>query len=243
QGAPGADESGSLLIERQQIWKVFISQSHIHQIAAVRRQRRMAQISEHELAVDPFGTRLVRHCLGQLHSIEGADPMRFEPAPRATGPACQVRDRFELSPGHGLDALKQRAIHRIARLHLIVGSCPGRVAFLDGKGGSVSGVAYQAQRRYAQAEPLYLQALTIYEQQVGATHPDTAATLNNLGACIRIRGSISKQSRCCGGRRSSASCGSGALTPSPRPHLAIWRSASPPWRDWTRGGSAQMRAG
>src|SRR5258708_18887255 len=41
---------------------------------------------------------------------------------------------------------------------------------------------------YTVAEPLYQQALLIREQQLGATHLDTAGTLNNLALLYRAQG-------------------------------------------------------
>ena len=39
---------------------------------------------------------------------------------------------------------------------------------------------YRAQGRYSEAEPLYKRSLLIIEEQLGADHPDTATSLNNL---------------------------------------------------------------
>jgi tetratricopeptide (TPR) repeat protein len=39
---------------------------------------------------------------------------------------------------------------------------------------------YSDQGRYSEAEPLFIRALTINEQQFGASHPNTATSLNNL---------------------------------------------------------------
>jgi len=36
------------------------------------------------------------------------------------------------------------------------------------------GLLYKVQGKHAQAEPLYVRALTIYEQELGPHHPDTA---------------------------------------------------------------------
>jgi tetratricopeptide (TPR) repeat protein len=44
------------------------------------------------------------------------------------------------------------------------------------------------QGKYADAEPLYVRALAIREQQVGATHPDTALSLNNLALLYATQG-------------------------------------------------------
>jgi tetratricopeptide (TPR) repeat protein len=41
---------------------------------------------------------------------------------------------------------------------------------------------YYAQGRYAEAEPLYLEALNIRRSQLGAEHPYTAVSLWSLGA-------------------------------------------------------------
>jgi tetratricopeptide (TPR) repeat protein len=42
--------------------------------------------------------------------------------------------------------------------------------------------------RYSEAEPLYQQALSIREQQLGPDHPNTATTLNNLAVLYRSQG-------------------------------------------------------
>ena len=41
-------------------------------------------------------------------------------------------------------------------------------------------VLYHAQKKYAQAEPLYQQVLKLLEQTIGPDHPTLATTLNNL---------------------------------------------------------------
>jgi tetratricopeptide (TPR) repeat protein len=41
---------------------------------------------------------------------------------------------------------------------------------------------YRQQKRYAEAEPLYLRAIAIREKALGPEHPDVALTLNNLAA-------------------------------------------------------------
>ena len=42
--------------------------------------------------------------------------------------------------------------------------------------------------RYGEAEPLFQWALLIYEQQLGASHPDTATSLGNLAELYRAQG-------------------------------------------------------
>ena len=39
---------------------------------------------------------------------------------------------------------------------------------------------YSLINRYSDAEPLYVHALIINEQQLGANHPETVSSLNNL---------------------------------------------------------------
>jgi len=48
--------------------------------------------------------------------------------------------------------------------------------------------ALAAQGKYVEAEPLYLQALKIYQDVHGENHVDVAATLNNLGVLHRMHG-------------------------------------------------------
>ena len=51
---------------------------------------------------------------------------------------------------------------------------------------------YYAQGRYSEAEPLYQRSLAIWEQQLGADHPDTATSLNNLAGLYRAQGRYSE---------------------------------------------------
>ncbi|MDZ8187923.1 MAG: tetratricopeptide repeat protein, partial [Nostoc sp. ChiSLP02] len=45
---------------------------------------------------------------------------------------------------------------------------------------------YYSQGRYSEAEPLYIQALDIFEQRLGANHPNTITVRQNL-AYLRDR--------------------------------------------------------
>ena len=45
--------------------------------------------------------------------------------------------------------------------------------------------------RYSDAEPLFMRSLHIRETQLGANHPDTASSLNNLAALYRAMGRYS----------------------------------------------------
>ncbi len=47
---------------------------------------------------------------------------------------------------------------------------------------------YRAQGKYAQAEPLYLRALGIYETALGPEHPDVATSINNMAALYHSQG-------------------------------------------------------
>ena len=47
---------------------------------------------------------------------------------------------------------------------------------------------YQAQGRYADAEPLYKRALTIREKALGPDHPNVAVSLNNLAGLYQTQG-------------------------------------------------------
>src|SRR5438105_4527903 len=55
-------------------------------------------------------------------------------------------------------------------------------------GYSNLGFVYYIQGKYAQAEPLYQQALTIRTQTLQPEHPDVVLSLNNLGALYRDQG-------------------------------------------------------
>src|SRR5262249_25411499 len=47
---------------------------------------------------------------------------------------------------------------------------------------------YDAQGRYAEAEPLFQQDLAISEKALGPEHPDVATSLNNLAALYQAQG-------------------------------------------------------
>ena len=51
---------------------------------------------------------------------------------------------------------------------------------------------YANQGAYAKAEPLLLRALAIREKALGPDHPDTAQSLNNLGALYAKQGAYAK---------------------------------------------------
>ena len=61
---------------------------------------------------------------------------------------------------------------------------------VDDTASSLNNLAslYRSQGRYGEAEPLYLRALQIREQQLGADHPDTATSLNNLAGLYQSQG-------------------------------------------------------
>ncbi len=51
-----------------------------------------------------------------------------------------------------------------------------------------AGLYLQEHALYTMAEPLYVRALAIHEQQLGVTHPDTAQSLNNLAVLYYTQG-------------------------------------------------------
>jgi tetratricopeptide (TPR) repeat protein len=51
---------------------------------------------------------------------------------------------------------------------------------------------YKSQGRYSEAEPLYIQALDICERRLGANHPNTVTTRDNL-AYLRDRPSSNQE--------------------------------------------------
>ncbi len=50
------------------------------------------------------------------------------------------------------------------------------------------GLVYDAQGKYAEAEPLYKRSLAILENALGPEHPDVAKSLNNLAELYRAQG-------------------------------------------------------
>ncbi len=69
---------------------------------------------------------------------------------------------------------------------------------------------YDAQGKYAQAEPLYRRALAIREKALGPEHPDLATDLNNLALLYRAQGKYAQ------------------AEPLSRRALAIWEKALGP---------------
>jgi tetratricopeptide (TPR) repeat protein len=55
-----------------------------------------------------------------------------------------------------------------------------------------TGYFLKEQGRYSEAEPYFLQALHIYQTQLGEAHPDTATSLDNLAALYQFQGRYSK---------------------------------------------------
>ncbi len=51
---------------------------------------------------------------------------------------------------------------------------------------------YRAMGRYSEAEPLYVRSLSIREQQLGADHPSTATSLNNLALFYWAQGDTNR---------------------------------------------------
>ena len=51
---------------------------------------------------------------------------------------------------------------------------------------------YDSTGRYSDAEPLYVRSLQIRDQQLGADHPDTASSLNNLAMLYDSTGRYSE---------------------------------------------------
>ena len=51
-----------------------------------------------------------------------------------------------------------------------------------------SDTAYQAQGRYAEAEPLHKRSLAILEKALGPEHPNVATSLENYAALLRETG-------------------------------------------------------
>ena len=49
-------------------------------------------------------------------------------------------------------------------------------------------VLYQAQGRYGEAEPLFLEALQASREVLGPRHPDTLTSLNNLAVLYQAQG-------------------------------------------------------
>ena len=59
---------------------------------------------------------------------------------------------------------------------------------------------YEAQGRYADAEPLYKRSLAICEKALGPDHPDVAMSLNNLAVLYASKVAMPMPSRCTSAR-------------------------------------------
>ncbi|MEH2412623.1 MAG: tetratricopeptide repeat protein [Nostoc sp.] len=51
---------------------------------------------------------------------------------------------------------------------------------------------YYSQGRYSDAEPLFIEALSMRKRLLGNEHPDVAISLNNLAKLYHLQGSYSK---------------------------------------------------
>jgi tetratricopeptide (TPR) repeat protein len=49
-------------------------------------------------------------------------------------------------------------------------------------------VTYKSQGRYAEAQPLYLQALELWKRLLGEEHPAVTTSLNNLAGLYKSQG-------------------------------------------------------
>ena len=85
---------------------------------------------------------------------------------------------------------------------------------------------YQAQGKYAEAEPLYQRALAIWEKALGPEHPDVATSLNNLAALYQAQGSTGRRSPCTSGPWPSGKRSWGRST-------RTWPPASTTWQYFT----------
>ena len=107
--------------------------------------------------------------LGPEHPDVGTvaqQPGRAVPGP---GPLRRGRAALPAQPRHPREGAGARAPRRRHRLNNLAG-------------------LYQAQGRYAEAEPLYRRSLAIREKALGPEHPDVGAALNNLAVLYRAQG-------------------------------------------------------
>jgi len=55
---------------------------------------------------------------------------------------------------------------------------------------------YKSQSKFAEAEPLYIKALSIWETNLGKDHPDVGSCLNNLGDLYSSCGKYEESEKC-----------------------------------------------
>jgi tetratricopeptide (TPR) repeat protein len=105
-------------------------------------------------------------------------------------PACQ-QQTWEAAMAAGQQAVQQGNYADAERIFLAAVHKAEEFGLQDRRVAvSLSQLAqvYAGQGKYVEAEPIYLQALKIYEGVYGENHADVAATLNNLGVLHRMYG-------------------------------------------------------
>ena len=86
---------------------------------------------------------------------------------------------------------------------------------------------YLEQGKYDEAKAMYERVLASKERTLGADHPDTLATVNNLALVLSDQGKLDEASRRCTSGRSRARSGRSArTTPARWRPSATWRSSS-----------------
>ena len=79
---------------------------------------------------------------------------------------------------------------------------------------------YEAQGRYAEAEPLYKRALAIYEKALGPEHPNVATSLHNLALLYEAQSRLPRPSLCSTALSPSEKRSSAMTIRTPMPHAA-----------------------
>ena len=107
-----------------------------------------------------------------------------------TGPGCQ-QQTWESAMAAGQQAVQQGNYADAERMFLVAVRKAEEFGLEDRRVAvSLSQLAqvYAGQEKYVEAEPVYLQALKIYQAVHGEFHADVAAMLNNLGVLHRMYG-------------------------------------------------------
>lgn len=104
--------------------------------------------------------------------------------------ACQ-QQTWESTMAAGQEAVRQGNYAEAERIFLVGVQKAEEFGLQDRRVAvSLSQLAqvYAGQGKHVEAEPVYLQALKIYQAVHGEYHADVAATLNNLGVLHRMYG-------------------------------------------------------
>jgi tetratricopeptide (TPR) repeat protein len=171
--------------------------------AGARLGREALVLAQTELGAEHPEVILAMEQLGSIY--EGMGKHKFDQAVELYQRALELGE-LSLGADHPLVLFVLKDLARICRrmgqmdpaeefaqrhnANVQIGTFDNTVAAARG----MSNLAYSLWQKgeYGKAEPLWVRSLSIYEQQLGARHPDTASSLNNLAGLYESQGRYSE---------------------------------------------------